>query len=51
VNVRNELNVPQAQSITIRRDSDGKIAGAPILSAAADVGTNRPEKKSAALLG
>ena len=39
VNVRNEVNVPQAQSITIRRDSDGKITGAPILSAAADVGT------------
>jgi len=30
VNVRNEVNVPQAQSITIRRDSDGKIAGADI---------------------
>jgi hypothetical protein len=39
VNVRNEVNVPQAQSFTIRRDSDGKITGAPILSAAADVGT------------
>jgi len=30
VNVRNEVNVPQAQSITIRRDSDGKITGADI---------------------
>jgi hypothetical protein len=38
VNVRNEVNVPQAQSLTIRRDSDGKITGAT-LSAAADVGT------------
>jgi hypothetical protein len=37
VNVRNEVNVPQAQSLTIRRDSDGKITGAT-LSAAADVG-------------
>jgi len=30
VNVRNEVNVPRAQSITIRRDSDGKITGADI---------------------
>jgi hypothetical protein len=30
VNVRNEVNVPQAQSITFRRDSDGKITGADI---------------------
>lgn len=30
VNVRNEVNVPQAQTLTIRRDSDGKITGADI---------------------